>query len=144
MAATLNPADANAWYSWITNFDQTYSLFQDNFNGLLAQQDYIATMHPELLSTWNDLVARGQSHAATLAQLKATRDYVSSWLDWLSNGIASGVDFVTSSAQSAYDYAKSALGLGALPRAVIRRGMQGLGVAPLVVIGLAAAVAALV
>jgi len=144
MAAVLNPDDAGGWYSWITDFDATYAGFQDNWNGLLAQQAYVMTAHPELVPTYNDLVARGQKHAAKLQELKATRDYVASWLDWLVNGVQSGIDFVSSAAQSAYDTAKSWLGLGAIPRVILRPGLAGLGIAPLVVIGLAAAVAALV
>lgn len=144
MAAVLNPGDAGSWYDWITNFDATYAGFQDNFNGLLAQQSYVMYSHPELIATYNDLVTRGQKHAAKLAELKATRDYVASWLDWLATGVQSGVDFVSSTAQSAYDAAKHFFGLGAIPRVVLHRNLAGLGVAPLVVIGLAAAVAALV
>jgi hypothetical protein len=146
MTDTLNPADANSWYDWVTNFDQTYQQFQTNWNALLAQSDYVSSTHPELLATYNDLIARGQGHSDTLTQLKATRDYVASWLSWLSTGVQSGIDFVTSSAQSAYDAAKAALGLSGIPRAIYRqrRGMGGLGIAPLVVIGVAAAAAALV
>src|SRR5579864_6082888 len=121
MAATLDPADAQSWYSWITDFDNTYQQFQDNFNALVSLQDYVSSTHPELLSTYNDLVSRGQGHAQTLAQLKATRDYVWSWLQWLNSGLQSGIDFVTTSAQSAYDAAKAALGLGNVPRVVLRK-----------------------
>lgn len=144
MAATLDPSQSQGWLDWVTNFDSTYQQFNDNFNGLVAQQDYVLNVHPELLTTYNDLVAQGQAHAQTLSQLKATRDYVWSWLQWLNSGVQSGIDFVTTTAQSAYDAAKAALGLGAMPRVVLRKGLHGLGVAPLVVIGLAAAVAALV
>lgn len=144
MAEALNPADAGNWYSWITDFDSTYSGFMDNWNGLLAQQNYVMTAHPELINTYNDLVARGQKNLAKLNELKATRDYVASWLDWLTNGVQSGIDFVSSTAQQAYDTAKSWLGLSGVPRIVIGRNLNGLGIAPLVVIGLAAAAAALV
>lgn len=144
MAATLDPADAGSWTNWVTNFDQTYQQFQDNFNGLVAQQDYVTTVHPELLPTFNDLVARGQQNAATLTQLKATRDYVASWLQTVNSGLQTASDFVTGQAQAIYDAAKAALGLGAMPRVVLRKGLHGLGIAPLVVIGVAAAAAALV
>ena len=144
MAETLNPNDSQAWYSWVTDFDNTYAQFQTNYNALVSLGDYVSTSHPELLPQYNDLVSRGNDNANTLAQLKATRDYVWSWLQWLNTGLQSGIDFVSSSAQSAYDAAKQALGLGAIPRVVLRRGLHGLGVAPLVVIGVAAAAAALV
>lgn len=137
MAVDLNPADAQSWWSWVSNFDNTYAQFNANYNGLIAQAPYVKQSHPELLPQYTDLVNRGAAHAKTLADLKATRDYVSSWLTWLQSGIQSGVNFVESNAQAAYDAAKAALGLGDI-------GLRGLGIAPVVVIGVAAAAAALV
>lgn len=144
---TLNPDDSGSWLQWVSDFDNTYQQFHANFDALSSPDmaDYISSQHPELVGTYNDLVARGNTHAATLDKLKATRDYVWSWLQWLNTGLQSGIDFVSSSAQSAYDAAKSFFGLGAVPRAVlVRNGLHGLGIVPAVVIGVAAAAAALV
>jgi hypothetical protein len=141
MAQDLNPADANSWWDWVSNFDATWQQFSANYNALLSLQGYISSTHPELLPQYNQLVADGQGHMQTLTDLKATRDYVWSWLSWMQTGLQSGVDFVSTSAQSAYDTAKAYLGLSAInERAIIR----GLGIAPAVVIGVAAAAAALV
>src|SRR5438445_13621925 len=111
---TLNPDDSGSWLQWVTNFDNTYLQFHANFDALSSpdMQAFILSYHPELASQYDDLVARGRGHAATLDRLKATRDYVWSWLQWLNHGLQAGVDFVSSSAQNAYDTAKSFLGLG--------------------------------
>jgi hypothetical protein len=135
MTTELQPADAGSWWSWITNYDQTLQQFNDAYNTLIGQANYITTQHPELLSTYNDLVARAQDQLNTLNSLKATRDYVYSWLDWLGNGAQQGVNFLTSAASNTYNYLMSSLGLS---------GLAGLGIAPVVVIGVAAAAAALV
>jgi hypothetical protein len=128
----LSPADAPSWTQFVTNFDQAYSDFYTNYNGLMAQGPYIQSTHPELLDYYNSLLQQGSDAAYKLEQLKATRDYVSSWLTYLQNG----VDSAMATAQAAYDNAKSALGLS---------GLGDLGIAPvIVVVGLAAATVTLV
>lgn len=125
----LTPADAPAWYKFVSDFDASYAAFYDNYNGLMAQGPYVQTVHPEMLDYYNNLLQQGSEAAYKLEQLKATRDYVYSWLQWLS----SGVDYIMDAAQGAYDYAKRQMGLGSL------------GIAPIIaIVGIGAATAALV
>lgn len=132
----LNTADIPSWTDFITQFDATYGTFYDNYDGLMAIGPYIQDKHPELLAQYNDLLQRASVTADKLEQLKATRDYVASWLQWLQSGAGSIENFIGSNATAAYNYLKSSLGLS---------GYEGLGqVAQVayVVIGASAAIAA--
>lgn len=135
MSAELQEADAGSWWDWITNYDATLAQFNQQYNVLMNQRSYVQNQHPELIGQYNDLINRAQSNLQKLNELKATRDYVYSWLDWLGSGVQSGVNFLTSSATNTYNYVMSSLGL---------QGLAGLGIAPVVAIGVAAAAAALV
>ncbi len=143
MAVALNPTDANSWWSWVTNYDQTLANFSAQYNALVSQSDYVSSAHPELSGQYSDLLSRANSALSTLNGLKATRDYVYSWLNWLQSGAQAGVDFIETGAQSVYDAAKAVLGLSGVERRVGRT-LHGLGIVPMVVIGLAAAGAALI
>lgn len=134
MAVALNPADAPSWYDFVTQFDATYSSFYDNYNAIMTLGPYIQNNHPELLPQYNAMLQAGSVNANQLEQLKATRDYVYSWLQWVQTGAADATGFVTGAAQSAYDWAKKQLGLGEM-------GFVPVAVA---VIGASAAIAALV
>lgn len=138
MAEVLNPQDAPQWYDFVTKFDATFKSFQENFDALRTLAPYIQTKHPELISQYNKMIASGNSNARKLSELKATRDYVVSWLDWLKSGASSVASFVSSAAQSAYDFAKRELGLSGA--------YDGLGFVPVAVavVGAATAIAALV
>lgn len=138
MAQTLNPNDAPSWLDFVTQFDATYQNFYDNYNALMSLGPWVQTNHPELLSQYNDMLNRGASNAYQLEQLKATRDYVYSWLQWLQSGASDISTFVSSSAQSAYDYLKSEFGLSGYD--------GGLGFIPVAVaaVSAAAGIAALV
>lgn len=132
--AVLNPADAPTWYDFVTKFDATYNSFYDNYNALMALGPYIQTKHPELLPQYMAMLQSGAVNADKLEGLKATRDYVWSWLQWLQTGASDASGFVTGAAQGAYDWAKRQLGLGEM------------GIVPVAVavIGVSAAIAALV
>lgn len=133
MAVTLNPADAPSWYNFVTQFDATYASFYDNYNALMSLGPYIQTKHPELLPQYNAMLQAGAVNADKLEGLKATRDYVYSWLQWLQTGAGDAASFVGSAAQSVYDFAKKELGLGFVPVAVAVIGV-GAAIAALVVI----------
>jgi hypothetical protein len=134
MAVTLDPADVPSWYQFVTQFDDTYKSFYDNYNALMYLGPYIQNNHPELLSQYNAMLQSGSVNASQLEGLKATRDYVYSWLQWVQSGASDVTGFVTGAAQSAYDWAKKSLGLGDM-------GFVPVAVA---VVGAAAAIAALV
>jgi hypothetical protein len=137
MAQTLNPSDAPSWYDFIVKFDATYSNFYDNYNALMTLGPWIQTNHPELLAQYTAMLQKGAENAYTLEQLKATRDYVYSWLQWLNSGATDISSFLSSGAQAAYNYAASALGLSEY---------EGLGFVPVAVaiVSVTAALAALV
>lgn len=134
MAVALDPADAPSWYQFVTQFDATYASFYDNYNALMALGPYIQTKHPELRPQYDAMLQAGSVNANQLEGLKATRDYVYSWLQWVQSGVSDASGFVTSAAQTAYDWAKRSLGLGDI-------GFIPVAVA---VVGAAAAIAALV
>ncbi|MDE2019673.1 MAG: hypothetical protein KGJ13_05010 [Patescibacteria group bacterium] len=138
MPYTLQPSEAPSWWDFITKFDRTSDSFNENYAALQQLGGYIASNHPELMDQWRSMVAEGAANQKKLSDLRATRDYVYSWLQWLQSGASNIGDFLLSGAQSAYDFAKRELGLGEYE--------EGLGVVPVavVVIGSAAAIAALV
>ena len=111
MPVALNATDAPSWWDFITKFDATYASFNENYDALKQLGTYIQTKHPELLAQYNQMMQDGASNAAKLAQLKATRDYVYSWLTWLENGGTDITTFLSSTAQSAYNWALKQLGL---------------------------------
>jgi hypothetical protein len=130
----LNPADAPSWYDFITKFDATWNSFQENYDALMQLGPYIQNNHPELLPQYEAMLQAGAVNADQLNGLKATRDYVYSWLQWLQSGASDVSSFVTSAAQNAYDYVKAQLGLGEM----------GFVPVAFAVIGVSAAIAALV
>lgn len=138
MAQTLNPADAPSWLDFVTKFDATYGNFYDNYNALMSLGPWIQNNHPELLSQYTTMLQNGSQNAYTLEQLKATRDYVYSWLQWLNSGANDISSFLSSGAQSAYSAITSALGLSEYE--------SGLGFVPVAVavVSVSAGIAALV
>lgn len=111
MAVALNATDAPSWWDFITKFDATYASFTENYDALKQLGPYIQSKHPELLSQYNSMMQQGAANEAKLKQLKATRDYVYSWLTWLENGGTDITTFLSSAAQNAYSWALSQLGL---------------------------------
>ena len=83
----ITEAEAPGWQQWVTDFDKTWQLFNDNYNGLMAQEQYIRTSHPELLDKFLELKADAIKHKATLDDLKATRDRVKNWLGKLGEAL---------------------------------------------------------
>jgi len=134
----LNPNDAPSWWDFITKFDATFASFNENYSALQQLGPYIQNNHPELLSQYNSMMQQGATNDATLQKLKATRDYVYSWLQWLETGAGNIASFVSSTAQSTYSWALQQMGLGGIE--------EGLGFIPvaMAVIGTAAGIAALV
>lgn len=118
---TLNPLDAPAWQKFVNDFDKTSASFQTSFANLLGQQNYVTAKHPELLSQYNALVAKGQSNANTLMMLKAVRDQVVNWLPYVDIGVQ-GVSSVTSAINTvgtnignAISSLFKSVGLGSIP-----------------------------
>src|SRR5882672_9821845 len=99
MAVALNPADAPSWYDFVTQFDKTYSSFYDNYNALMSLGPWIQTNHPELLPQYEAMLQCVGVNADQLEGLKAPRDYVWSWLQWLGAGASDVTGFVAGAAQ---------------------------------------------
>jgi hypothetical protein len=115
--ATMQQADANSWLKFVTDFDEVNEAFEDNYAALLAIGPQV-NQYPDLIPNYDRLVNEGATHRQTLQNLKATRDYAASWLNWLKSG-----------ARGVFQY----FGLS---------GSHGLGAIPLV-LGVGAAIAAL-
>lgn len=77
---TLEVKDAPSWTKFVTDFDATKRLFDDNFAGLLASGNFIRSKHPEELPVYNKMVAEGQKHQRTLNTLANIKSTVSGWL----------------------------------------------------------------
>lgn len=114
MTQALNPSDAPSWYQFVTDFDTAYGQFYDNYNGLMATGPYLQQNHPEMMADYNQLLQDGSTIAYKLEQLKAQRDYIYSWLQWLQTGASNIGSFIGSAAQSTYNAAVAALGLSGL------------------------------
>jgi hypothetical protein len=107
--AEMKAQDANSWLQFITDFDAVYQSFDDNYNALLAIGPEV-NQYPDLIPNYDRLVNDGAIHRTTLENLKATRDYAASWINWLQSG-AQGV--FSAFGLSGYHYRES--GLGVLP-----------------------------
>ena len=59
MAQIATQQEAQSWYSVVTDFPNYWVNLQKNFQGLLAQSNYIVTKHPELRSQYDQMVREG-------------------------------------------------------------------------------------
>jgi hypothetical protein len=82
-------SEANSWYKYITDFDALYRTFDDNYNALVSIGPEVQR-NPGIIPNYDKLVEDGAGYRQRLIELKATRDYIYSWLAWLQSG-ASGV-----------------------------------------------------
>lgn len=126
---TFNPLDANQWRQWVQDFDNTATLFAQQFATLQRLAPYVQQRHPELLPTYNNLLARGATHQVTISTLNNLRQQVTSWL----NSIGQFISNTVNAANADINWLKQ------------RFGLAGMGFAPVVaIVGIAAAAAALI
>lgn len=123
MATAPTPQEAPGWYEFVTDFDHTYDQFTTNWQALLSLAPFIQD-HPNLQKEYDYWINRGGKDMQTLQSLKATRDRAAGWLNWLQSG-----------AQGVFNWIGETTGLYGADR--------GLGIAPLILISLAAAAGAL-
>jgi hypothetical protein len=97
--ASPKASEANSWLKYITDFDALYDVFDDNYNALLAIGPEV-NRNPGIIPNYDQLVNDGAVYRQRLIALKDTRDYMASWINWLSSG-----------AQGVFDYARAAIGL---------------------------------
>jgi hypothetical protein len=128
MAEVITEAQAPTWSQWITDFDKSWNLFNENYSGLKAVGPYVYSKHPELVPQYEKLMSTAQEHYNTLVRLRDVRNSVANWLTGFTGGLANVL-------------AAPARWLSGL----FGGGLNGLGVAPLIVaVGIASAGTALV
>jgi len=135
MAEVITEAQAPSWSQWITDFDKSWKLFNDNYTGLVSVGPYVREKHPELLPQYNKLVEDAQAHYQTLLKLKGVRDQVASWLTQAGHIIGGIGDTLA----APFKWIGSLFGGGSGVSG------NGLGIAPIIVaVGIASASAALI
>jgi len=97
-------SEANSWVKYITDFDYLYNTFDENYNALLAIGPEVQR-NPGIIPNYDQLVNDGAVYRERLIALKSTRDYMASWINWLSSG-----------AQGVFDAARAAVGLNGARR----------------------------
>jgi hypothetical protein len=95
--------------SILTNFSDYFNSFQSNFQGLLAQANYVVSTHPELKPEYDSLVNTASINYTKLVNIKNT------------------LDSIKNTGTSISNWFKNALGLSSL------------GIVPLVIAGMSAA-----
>lgn len=111
-AQITSPQEAQEWYKIITDFPGFFTNYQNNYNGLVSQGNYIYTQHPEWKADYDTLLNKSTD---TYNKLFSINDSINSiknnWSDftgWLSGAV----------------------------------GLSGLGILPLIWAGVSAAAAA--
>jgi len=83
-----DPSTAQEWYKIVTDFPNFFSNYQTNYQGLIAQANYIYSQHPELKADYDDLLNRSTATYNKLAAIQDTVNQIKNkWSDftgWLS------------------------------------------------------------
>jgi hypothetical protein len=91
MAAIATQQEAQSWYSVITDFPRYWENMQKNFQGLLAQSEYITTKHPELRDQYDKMVRDGSELYQKMYNINQTVSTIkNSWnvfTDWLQGAV---------------------------------------------------------
>jgi hypothetical protein len=87
MAEISTQQEAQSWYSVITDFPNYWDNLQKNYQGLLAQADYIYKKHPELKSQYDSMVNEGSTLfnrmnaiSNSIANIKSSWNNFTGWL----------------------------------------------------------------
>lgn len=102
---SLSIGDAPAWYKFVSDYPTAHKQFNTNYDALLKLKSYVVGKHTELIPQYNKMVADGYQNKLKLDQLSSVRNAAFDWLDSVG---------------------------GFFKRAV---GLNGLGVVPVVVVG---------
>lgn len=91
MAEIATQQEAQSWYSVITDFPGYWDNLQKNYQGLIAQADYIYTKHPELKEEYDNLLNQGGDLYNKMSAINDTINSIkSSWstfTNWLSGAV---------------------------------------------------------
>ena len=79
--ADLNASDVPKWAKFVTDFDNQYAAFSENYAALLSMRDWVYEKNPDIVPQYEKLIQDGAKHKKTLDQLKKVRDTVAKWLD---------------------------------------------------------------
>lgn len=90
-AQIASPQEAQEWYKIITDFPGFFANYQNNYNGLVSQGNYIYTKHPEWKADYDALLNKSTD---TYNKLFSINDSINSiknnWSDftgWLSGAV---------------------------------------------------------
>jgi hypothetical protein len=91
MAEIATQQEAQSWYSVVTDFPNYWENLQKNFQGLLAQSDYIVTKHPEIRAQYDQMVREGSALFQKMYNLnEAVNSIKSNWdafTGWLKGAV---------------------------------------------------------
>ncbi len=106
----VNDTDAGQpppeWWNVVGQFRAKVDEFENNYQGLLAQRDFVQT-RPALAAKWNQMVQDG-------AAIRRSNQDILDKIDAVENAVGQAVDTVESGASSAWDWIKSQVGLSGL------------------------------
>ncbi len=94
------PAQATAWYNVIGQFNNVFDNFNTNYHALLQQANYVYTQHPELKSTYDNLVNTGSKNWTDLYNIKTDIATVQQWLSGALTTVENTASNVASSVSS--------------------------------------------
>lgn len=77
----LNASDVPKWAKFVTDFDNQYAAFNDNYAALLSMRDWVYEKNPDIIPQYEEMMEKGAAHKKTLDGLKKVRDTVAKWLD---------------------------------------------------------------
>jgi hypothetical protein len=93
MAEIATQANAAEWYKIVTDWPNFWSNYQKNFQGLLAQSDWIVTKHPELRAEYDEQVRKGSEMFQRLLGINASVESIKSGWDTFKNWLGlAGID----------------------------------------------------
>ena len=91
MAQIATQQEAQSWYSVITDFPSYWNNLQKNYQGLIAQADYIYTKHPELKTEYDKLLNEGGALYNKMAAINETvtgiKSNWNSFTSWLQSAV---------------------------------------------------------
>lgn len=91
MPAITTQTEAQEWYKIVTNWPEYWGNFQRNYQGLLAQSNYIVTKHPEMRAEYDKLVNSGsEMYQRMLAVNRTVNTIKNTWgefTDWLRGAV---------------------------------------------------------
>jgi len=91
MAQIATQQEAQSWYSVITDFPSYWDNLQKNYQGLIAQADYIYTKHPELKTEYDKLLNEGGALYNKMAAINETvtgiKSNWNSFTSWLQSAV---------------------------------------------------------